>query len=384
MDSLKKLIQMSALIFYVGEEECSCVLQEEPVLENHMILYDLRISDDMVIVPTLLYENTDGKFTIYPAKVTSKKIPIKLGSLDTLNKEEKDNLRRFIALLYGAVLSNRNNPDLSKISLYFSFPLERLSVYQISELKAFLKDDCCVPVQEIILSKQIMQGYVFYNFRIALSTIKNQNEECLVIDYGKTTTKTYYKGNEGYIAHCFAVGTDEMTNLVFEYLINCNTESKENYDLIVKEIGETEARKRLVSYVRYYLRDSSCSPNNEKYMPPISCDLGRLLFDRKYRGKYIEPDEFDFKREQFLEIVSKHILRLWRILRIIKNDINGQRPIKIMLIGSVEGSLALKELVEDIFNVSKACSTLYINFNTPFCYLQGASGFVSLLKAENH
>lgn len=375
---------MSALIFYIGEEESSCVLREEPVFGNHMILYDLRISDDMVIVPTLLYENTDGKFTIYPAKVTSKKIPIKLGSLDTLNKEEKDDLRRFIALLYGAVLSNRNNPDLSKISLYFSFPLEKLSVYQISELKAFLKDDCCVPVQEIILSKQIMQGYVFYMFRIALSPIKNQNEECLVIDYGKTTTKTYYKGKEGYIAHCFAVGADEMTNLVFEYLINCNTESKENYDLVVKEIGETEARKRLASYVRYYLRDSSCSPNNEKYMPPISCDLDRLLFDRKYRGKYIEPDDFDFKREQFLEIVSKHILRLWRILRIIKNDINGQRPIKIMLIGSVEGSLALKELVEDIFNVSKACSTLHINFNTPFCYLQGASGFVSLLKSENH
>lgn len=375
---------MSALIFYIGEEKSSCVLREEPVFGNHMILYDLRISDDMVIVPTLLYENTDGKFTIYPAKVTSKKIPIKLGSLDTLNKEEKDDLRRFIALLYGAVLSNRNNPDLSKISLYFSFPLEKLSTYQISELKAFLKDDCCVPVQEIILSKQIMQGYVFYMFRIALSTIKNQNEECLVIDYGTTTTKTYYKGKEGYIAHCFAVGADEMTNLVFEYLINCNTESKENYDLVVKEIGETEAQKRLASYVRNYLRESSCSQNNEKYMPPITCDLGRLLLDRKYRGKYIEPDDFDFKHEQFLEIVSKHILRLWRILRIIKNDINGQRPIKIMLIGNVEGSLALKELVEDIFNVSKACSTLHINFNTPFCYLQGASGFVSLLKAENH
>ena len=176
---------MSALIFYIGEEGSSCVLQEEPVLGSHMLLYDLRISDNMVIVPTMLYENTDGKFTIHPAKVTSKKIPIKLGSLDTLNKEEKENLRRFIALLYGAVISNGCNPDLSKIPVYFSFPLERLSVYQISELKAFLKDDCCVTVQEIILPKQIMLGYIFYNTRTELSIIKSQNDECLVIDYGK-------------------------------------------------------------------------------------------------------------------------------------------------------------------------------------------------------
>lgn len=376
---------MSALIFYVGEEECSCVLQEEPVLESHMLLYDLRISDDMVIVPTMLYENTDGKFTIHPAKVTSKKIPIKLGSLDTLNKEEKENLRRFIALLYGAVISNGCNPDLSKIPVYFSFPLERLSVYQISELKAFLKDDCCVTVQEIILPKQIMLGYIFYNTRTELSIIKSQNDECLVIDYGKKVTRTYYKENERCIYHCFAVGAEEMTDLVFKFLINCNTESKENYNLIVKEIGETEARKRLASYVRSYLRESSCSPNNEKFMPPITCDLSRLLMNREYRGKYIETDDFDFKHEQFLEIISNHIVRLWRILRIIKNDINGQRPIKIMLIGNVERSLALKEIVEDMFDVSKEKSTLRISLHTsPFCYLQGASGFVSLLKSENY
>lgn len=120
-------------------------------------------------------------------------------------------------------------------------------------------------------------------------------------------------------------------------------------------------------------------------MPPITCDLSRLLMNREYRGKYIEPDDFDFKHEQFLEIISNHIVRLWRILRIIKNDINGQRPIKIMLIGNAERSLALKEIVEDMFDVSKEKSTLRISLHTsPFCYLQGASGFVSLLKSENH